>query len=466
MGAKRRSVALVTALLLSLCALPALAGGPGRPPDPWARLPGILARIQPPAFPERELYITGFGAVGDGATDATAAITAAIEACHRAGGGRVVVPAGDWPTGPLRLLSNVDLHLAAGATLRFSTDPSRYLPVVLTRWEGVELMGYAPLIYAFGQRNVAITGEGTLDGQADATHWWPWKAKTGPESQTPDRDRLFRQAQDGVPVAERVYGAGHYLRPPFIQMYRCTNVLVEGITIRSSPFWVIHPVLCSNVTVRKVTVLSLGPNSDGCDPESSTDVLIEETLFDTGDDCVAIKSGRNADGRRLAAPSERIVVRNCRMRAGHGGVTIGSEVSGGVRDVFAEGNVMSSPNLERGLRIKTNLARGGVVENVFMRDTEILEVGSAIDVDMRYMLADEDLTRSYGPVVRNVRVERLTVRKAALAWSIVGAEGSPVGGLAVLDSVFRNVGRGTRLRDCGPVLLENVTLDPSPAPQP
>jgi polygalacturonase len=327
-------------------------------------------------------------------------------------------------------------------------------------------MNYAPLVYAFGQQNVAVTGSGTLDGQADAVHWWPWKAPTGAESQKPDRAHLFQQAAEGVPPEQRLYGAGHYLRPPLLQMYRCTNVLIEGVTIRNSPFWVIHPVLSSNVIVRGVSVLSLGPNSDGCDPESSRDVLIEDTVFDTGDDCIAIKSGRNADGRRLAAPSERIVIRNCRMQAGHGGVTIGSEVSGGVRDVFAERNTMSSPDLERGLRIKTNAARGGVVENVFMRDTEIGEVGSAIDVDMLYQVADEDLSRPFVPVVRNVRVEHLTVNKAAVALSIVGLESSPVGGLLIRDAVFRNVSRPSRLVNAGAVLLENVTLEPAPAPRP
>jgi polygalacturonase len=463
----RFAATLAVLLLLSVLGVrPAAAGGGSATDDPWARLPGILARIHPPAFPARDFPITDFGAVGDGSTDATGALKAAIEACHKAGGGRVIVPPGEFLTGPVRLLSNVNLHLAAGATLRFSTDPSRYLPVVLTRWEGVELMNYSPLVYAFGQQNVAVTGSGTLDGQGDATHWWPWKAKTGAESQKPDRDRLFRQAQEGIPPEQRIYGAGHYLRPPFLQVYRCTNVLIEGVTIRNSPFWVIHPVLSSNVTVRGVSVLSLGPNNDGCDPESSTDVLIEDTLFDTGDDCIAIKSGRNADGRRLAAPSERIVIRNCRMRAGHGGVTVGSEVTGGVRDVFAERNTMSSPDLDRGLRIKTNAARGGVVENVFMRDTQIGEVGSAIDVDMLYSPADEDPSHQFNPVIRNVRVEHLTVNKAAFALSIVGLESSPVGGLVIRDSVFRNVSRGTRLVDAGPVLLENVTLDPAPAPRP
>jgi polygalacturonase len=464
----RRAATLTVLLLLSVLPVRALVAGGGgsATDDPWARLPGILAQIHPPAFPARDFQITDFGAVGDGVTDATSALKAAIEACHSSGGGRVIVPPGEFLTGPVRLLSNVNLHISAGATLRFSTDPSRYLPVVFTRWEGVELMNYAPLVYAFEQQNLAITGSGTLDGQADPLHWWPWKSKTGVESQTPDRTLLFQQAAEGIPPEKRVYGAGHYLRPPFLQMYRCKNVLIEGVTIRNSPFWVIHPVLSSNVIVRGVSVNSLGPNSDGCDPESSTDVLIEDTLFDTGDDCIAIKSGRNADGRRLAAPSERIVIRNCQMRAGHGGVTVGSEVSGGVRDVFAECNTMASPDLERGLRIKTNAARGGFVENVFMRDTEIGQVGSAIDVDMLYQVEDEDLSRPFIPVVRNVHVENLKVSQADVAFSILGLEVSPVGGVVIRDSVFRNVSRGSRLANAGRVVLENVTLDLAPAPRP
>jgi polygalacturonase len=425
--------------------------------DPWSRLPGILARIRPPVFPARDFLLTAFGAVPDGETDASAAFRAAIDACQRAGGGRVVVPAGVFLTGPIQLRSRVNLHVSSGATIRFSRDPERYLPVVLTRFEGVELMGYSPLVYAFEQQDIAITGEGTLDGQAGPEHWWPWKSNDHPRSQKGDRDRLFRQAEEGVPVAERRFGAGHSLRPQFIQPYRCANVLVEGVTVTNAPMWLIHPVLSRNVIVRGVKIVSAGPNSDGCDPESSSDVLIEDSLFDTGDDCIAIKSGRNADGRRLATPSERIVVRGCRMRAGHGGVTIGSEVSGGVRDVFVERCVMSSPALERGIRIKTNAMRGGVVENVFVRDVEIGEVGSAIDIDMLY---EEGAAGSFTPVVRNVLVERLTVERAAHALFVRGLATSPVRGLVVRDSSFRSVANGSLLSGVADLLLRDVVIQP------
>jgi polygalacturonase len=409
-------------------------------------------------FPDRDFSATDFGAVGDGSTDSTAALRAAVSACAEAGGGRVVVPAGEYLTGAIHLKSNINLHLLEGATLRFLQDPAVYLPVVFTRWEGVELMNYSPLVYAYGEKNVALTGKGTLDGQAGPEHWWPWKADGHPQSQRPDRDRLFAEAEAGVPVAERVYGAGHYLRPSFVQTYRCENVLIEGVTIVNSPMWVIHPVLSRNVIVRGVKVDSAGPNNDGCNPESSTDVLIEGCLFDTGDDCIAIKSGRNADGRRLAAPSERIVVRGCRMRAGHGGVTIGSEVSGSVRDVFVERNEMSSPDLDRGIRFKTNAVRGGVIENVFVRDVEIGETGSAIDINMQY---EEGADGPFLPIVRNILVERLTVGQARYALFVRGLPEAPVRGLVVRDSSFHAVSRGSVLEHVEDLLLQNVFIEPS-----
>lgn len=449
------ALALATLWASALLARP--AGEARSSGDPWDRLPEVLSRIVAPEFPARDFVLTKFGAKGDGKTDASAAFRKAIEACVKAGGGRVVVPEGTFLTGPIRLRSRVNLHLAKGAVVRFATDPARYLPPVLTRWEGMELMGYSPLVYALDEESIAVTGEGTLDGGASETAWWPWKGK-GPEGQKADRDRLFRMAEEGVPVAERVFGEGNRLRPPFVEPYRCRNVLIEGVTITNAPFWVIHPVLSQNVTVRNVKVVSHGPNNDGCDPESSSDVLIEDSLFDTGDDCIALKSGRNADGRRLATPVERVVVRRCTMKAGHGGVTIGSEISGGARDVFVEKCEMSSPDLERGLRIKTNAMRGGVVENVFVRDVTIGEVGNAIDVDMLY---EEGANGSFLPTVRNVRVERMSVGKAAYALFLRAIDGAPIRGLSVKDSVFRNVAKGNRIEGTVDVDLENVTLLPA-----
>ena len=194
-------------------------------------------------------------------------------------------------------------------------------------------MNYSPLIYAFEQQNIAVTGKGTLDGGASDDNWWKW-ARRGPggagSPARPDAQRLREMGNTGVPVRERIFGQGHFLRPPFIQPYRSRNILIEGVTIINSPFWEMHPVLSQNVTVRGLNIKTHGPNNDGCDPESSKDVLIEDCIFDTGDDCIAIKSGRDDDGRRVGVASENIIIRNCIMKDGHGGVVIGSEISGGV----------------------------------------------------------------------------------------------------------------------------------------
>jgi polygalacturonase len=361
----------------------------------------------------------------------------------------------------------VNLHVMGDATIAFHQDPSRYLPAVFTRWEGVELMGYSPLIYAFDQTDVAVTGEGTLDGQADNTHWWPWKGNAthgwvnGAPQQKPARDRLFQMAERGIPVAERVFGEGDYLRPSFIQPYRCRNVLIDGVTIRNSPMWEIHPVMCENVTVRGVTVVTHGPNNDGCNPESCRDVLIERCHFDTGDDCIAIKSGRNADGRRLATPSENIIVRDCRMKDGHGGVTIGSEISGGVRRVFAERCRMDSPNLDRALRFKNNAARGGLIEHVYMRDVTVGEVSHAVlAIDFHY---EEGRNGAYTPIVRDVEMRNVTSRKSEYALYLRGFEDAPIRDVRLIDCAFVGVEKGNVVEHVRALALRGVTINGAPA---
>lgn len=447
-----------------------LPARPESPADPWAAVPAVLARIVPPVFPSRDYWVTDFGARGDGKTDDSLAFRAAIAACAAAGGGRVLVPPGVFLTGPLHLLSGVNLRILAAATVRFSTREADYLPAVATRWEGVECRNYSPFIYAFDQENVAVTGEGTLDGQAAAGRWWHWKGPWEGETATgwrpglPDqcaaRARLLALAEAGVPVAERAFGEGDFLRPSFIQLYRCRNVRIEGVTIVNSPMWCIHPVLCRNVTVRGVTVRSHGPNNDGCVPESCSDVLIEDCVFDTGDDCIAIKSGRDADGRRVGVPSRDIVIQHCAMRDGHGGIVIGSEISGHVFGVFAEGCRMDSRRLERALRIKSNTRRGGVVEDVHLRDIEVGEVAqAAIDIDLSY-----DGERGVNPPeLRRITVSRLTCATAQRALCLNGLPEQPIEGLRLVDCVFRAVRQPEFLRYVGSLALVRTVL-PAPAP--
>ncbi len=389
----------------------------------------ILSRIRPPKFPNREFDITRF-----------ASINKAIEACAAAGGGRVVAPKGEHNTGPIHLRSRVNLHLAEGAVLRFSRDPKDY-PLVFSRWEGTECMNYSPFIYAFEQSDIAITGAGTLDGQADAGHWWPWKRMGAA-----DRKKLQELGESGAPVKDRIFGDGHFLRPQFIQPYRCQNLLIEGVTIRNSPMWEIHPVLCRNVTVRNVKIDSHGPNNDGCDPECCTDVLIEGCVFDTGDDCIAIKSGRNSDGRRVGVATQNLIIRNCTMKDGHGGVSIGSEISGGVRNVFVSDCRMSSPHLDRALRIKTNAQRGGVIENVWFEKVTVGEVATdAIQIDFFYEEAENG---PHKPVVRNIHIADVTCQKSNDALSLRGFKTSPIRDVYVTRCSFENAAK--------PNVIENV----------
>lgn len=429
----------------------------------WDLVPSILARIVPPAFPARDFDIANYGAVGDGRADCTNAFRNAVAACRAAGGGRVLVPSGRFLTGPIHLASNVNLHVSEGGTVAFSQDAADYLPVVLSRFEGVEGMMYSPLIYALDCENVAVTGKGTLDGQADNAHWWPWKGaaasgwKTGDPRQNEARSRLFDMAERGVPVAQRVFGDGSWLRPSFIEPYRCRNVLIEGVRIVNSPMWEVHPVLSRNVTVRGVSISTHGPNNDGCNPESCRDVLIEGCFFDTGDDCIAIKSGRNADGRRLATPSENIIIRNCEMRDGHGGVTIGSEISGGVRNVFAERCRMDSPNLDRALRFKNNAARGGTLEHVYMRDVTVGQVADAVlSIDFHY---EEGASGSFRPVVRDVEMRNVTSRKSDYAFYLRGLERGTIANIRVIDCAFDNVAKPNVVERVDGIVLRNTRIN-------
>jgi unsaturated rhamnogalacturonyl hydrolase len=266
-------------------------------------------------------------------------------------------------------------------------------------------------------------------------------------------------ADGGAPVAQRVFGAGHHLRPNFFQPYHCRNILVEGVTIVRSPMWELHPVLCTNFTARTVIINSLGPNNDGCDPESCRGVLIDHCSFTTGDDCIAIKSGRNHDGRRVGVPSENLVIRDCAMQDGHGGVVLGSECSGDIRNVFAEDCTMDSPNLDRVLRLKSNARRGGVLENIFLRRITIGRVAEAVlTVDLLY---EEGARGGHPPVVRNIWLDHVTSAASPRVMYIRGFPGAVITGLHLSNSTFSGVSRPEVVEGAGAITLDHVAIIPA-----
>lgn len=329
--------------------------------DGWAMVPEIMKNIKVPTFPDKVFNVLDYGAKSDTTFNSLPAILAAINECNLQGGGKVLIPEGSYLSkGSIILKSHVNLHLAEGARLEFSTEASDYLPMVLTKWEGTECYNYSPLIYSYQSTNVALTGKGVIDGNGAAMfNKWKPKEKAG-------MDRLRQMGNDTIPVYQRVFGEGWYLRPSMVQFFGCKNVLVEDIEIYDAPFWIVHPVYCDNVTVRGIYIDSNNYNNDGCDPESSTNVLIENVKFNVGDDGVAIKSGRDQDGWRIGQATENVIIRNCHFA--RWAITIGSEMSGGVRNIFIEDCKIDS--CRNGIYFKSNLDRGGFFENLHMRNIE------------------------------------------------------------------------------------------------
>ena len=419
----------------------------------------IEQSIRMPKFAEKSYPITKFGAkTTNAAAQNQKAIQKAIDACSKKGGGKVIIPAGEkFLTGAITLKDGVNLVVEEGAILEFAFQPELY-PIVETSWEGLECFNLSPCIYAFKAKDIAITGKGTIDGGGSNDTWWPWNGnprfgwKEGMISQRIEsRPRLLKNGEDGIPMynekgertPERVFGPQDGLRPQLVSFNKCDGILLEDVTLLRSPFWVIHPLHSTDITVRRVKMINDGPNGDGCDPECCDRVLIEDCYFNTGDDCIAIKSGRNRDGRERNMPSKNIIIRNCEMKNGHGGVVIGSEISGGCQNVYAHDCVMDSPELERVLRIKTNSCRGGIIENINMRNVKVgVCKESVLKINLDYE-PKEICCRGYYPTVRNVYMENVTSESSQYGVQIIGLEEDTfVYDITVKDCKFNGVKDG------------------------
>ena len=561
----------------------AAAGAPtmaaGAPPDPWGRAQQIVRRFAKPlTFPKRDFLVTDFGArpcelatvhgyptirkkgelatQAQGSHDSYPAVRAAIAAAHQAGGGRVVIPAGNWYLkGPITLLSNVHVHLQAGAQILFSANPADYAHdgdydcgkngrLVLSRWQGNDCLNFSPMVYARGQKNIAITGEdwtSVLNGQAgvpfedgSGSCWWgmnPKGAVPGAVHQgvpnpanpvslaevAPQLDEAMRAriqgsgegwradasflpalSEAGVPPERRIFGLGHYLRPSMVEFVDCTDVLMQGYMVVNTPFWIHHPLNSRNVHIRRVRMDSIGPNSDGVDPESCDTVLVEDCEFNTGDDCIAIKSGKNRDTQY--GPTRNVVIRNCVMNSGHGGITLGSEMAAGIEHVYAQqiefrNAHWASDPLWTAIRLKSNMNRGGYLRHLYVRDITLPNGvqttprpykplpgpafggkvpstggGAILTIDCDYAPAD-DIVRTRPPSVSHVHISRVRasnvngpdgayscnqvmVLLGPLASSYNGPSGTPV--LPLTDISISDADFGTPRDAANPWTIHNV----------
>jgi polygalacturonase len=420
----------------------------------WYQVPEILSRIVPPDFPSHDFLVTGFGAVGDGRTDCFAAFAAAITACNKAGGGRVVVPGASHPylvNGPIHLLSNVNLYLEPDSEILFGTIPEDYLPVVLIRYQGIRCYNYSPLVYANGQTNIAITGSGTLNGQA--LQWAAWELLANP-----DWAILQKMVTDGLPVEKRVFGSGHHLRLTMFEPYDCTNILVEGVTFKASPFWTLHPVFCTNLTFRNVTILPGTSNDDGCDPDSCTDVLVTDCTFSTSDDNISLKAGFGADAAGLPA-CQNVVIQNCNAISSlWGGFTLGSNTTGSIKSVFIE-NCITRKCLNA-FYIKSNREEGGTVENIFIRSSQ------ALDCERFFYLQTNYAAVYSGPTpatFNNIVLENMSCSQVAgTAFVIAGDVENPAVYLTFQDIAIANAAAAQQVSNALFVNSSNVTVNGQP----
>ena len=393
----------------------------------------IVHQIRTPTFPRRERTLDVRALVTP--SEARSVIQNAIDEFARDGGGTIHLAAGEWSIrGALRLKSNIRLHLEEGAKLIFSDDPDHYLPPVLTRWEGTETFGYSPFIYSYQAHNVAITGSGSVSVRSSSpSRWRSFEALNQWE--------LRRSGRSGEPVHERVHDSDGALAPSLIQFFGCSSVLVEGISTSDAPFWGIHLVYSHDVTIRNVTVQSTGVNNDGIDVDSSDNVLIERCVFETGDDCIAIKSGRDQDGRSIGNPSESIVIRDCTMRqGGSAALALGSEMSGGIRNVYLYDCAIK--NVDTVIDIKSNLDRGGVVERIRAWNLSVDRSETFFEVTTVY---HGYAGGNFVPTIRDVAIADVNVAYAKLGFQIKGAADSPVTDIYLDDIVIHRCETPTRI---------------------
>ncbi|QIL77698.1 glycoside hydrolase family 28 protein [Hymenobacter sp. HDW8] len=474
--------------LFSLLTLPTLATAqtsftPNLPP------------VKTTSFRADTFSIAKYGAVADGVTSNTAALQQAIDACGQKGGGVVLVPRGHWRTGPIELRSNVNLHIAEGALVQFSDKMADY-KLIKTNWEGLAAVRNQPQIYGKNLENVAVTGKGIVDGAGEAwymvqkgrsteSEWKQLVASGGVLNEKQDRWYPSPQSLKGTLVKEAGVLSEEkseikdfeeikdYLRPDMLVLDHCKRLLLEGVTFQNSPAWTLHPMMSEDVIVRNVTVFNgpYTPNTDALDLESCKNGLVEGSTFDVGDDAICIKSGRNEQGRQRAMPTENFIIRNCKVYRAHGGFVIGSEMSGGARNIYVSNLTFIGTDI--GLRFKTTRGRGGVVENIFIENVDMKDIlGEAILFNMYYMIKDPtpqvagSKERPVSPAkpvdestpqFRKIQIRNVTCNGAKTGIMVRGLPEMSIKDISIENAVLQSQ-QGLVCIEADNIQLRNVTL--------
>ena len=407
------------------------------------------------------------GAKADGKTLNTMLINHTVDRLSQAGGGTLFFPAGTYLTGAIRLKSNITLELEAGATLLFSDNFDDYLPFMEVRHEGVMMKSFSPLISAMDAENITIKGEGTLDGQGKA--WWTefFRIYVDLEKNGMRELNKYQPLWERENDVEALYAETNedwhgtlkrrFFRPPFIQPVRCRRVRIEGVKIINSPFWTVNPEFCDNVVVTGVTIHNVpSPNTDGINPESCRNVHISDCHISVGDDCITLKSGRDAQARRLGVPCENITITNCTMLSGHGGVVIGSEMSGSVRKVTISNCVFDGT--DRGIRIKST--RGGVVEDIRVSNIIMSNIKrEAVVLNLKYSEMPVEPMSERTPLFRDISISGLTAVGVKTPVKIVGLEEAPVTDIILRDINVKNAREKCIFENCERIRLTDVIVN-------
>ena len=453
--------------------------------DLYEALPFDMPVVQRPSFPDYQVDIRDFGAKADGETLNTEAINNAIKAVSEKGGGKVVIPEGLWLTGPVVLQNNVNLHVEKNALVLFSGDADLY-PLVRTSFEGLDMLRCQSPISAMNAENIAITGYGVLDGSGDS--WRPvkrnkmtdgqWKSllKSGgvvDESGKvwyPNEGALKASILTGSKEKREISnseweGMKRWLRPVLLSIVKSKRVLLEGVTFRNSPSWCLHPLSCEDLTLNGVKVFNpwYSQNGDALDVESCKNVVVTNSLFDAGDDAICIKSGKDADGRRRGEPCENVLVKNNTVLHGHGGFVVGSEMSGGVRNVYVADCTFIGTDV--GLRFKSTRGRGGVVENVYVDNINMINIpGDALIADLYYAVKDAPgapvpAVTEETPSFKNIHISNISCKGAGRAMFLNGLPEMPIENFSVRNMRITDAQKGAFINKVAGVTLENIEIE-------